>query len=137
MDRHLTNSAMEICFDSETMALKITWKPENSSLSVNEYIDCWIAVLRYIEVFKPEYLLIDAYNFNFRILSEIYPIINNILLAMKPKNTSIIFASGLLGKSTLNDLIKKCCLIEWVVFDSNEKGQAWLESCNHCPIIAK
>ena len=137
MDSHLTNNAMEICFDSETMALKVTWKPENSSLSVNEYIDCWIAILRYIEVFKPEYLLIDAYNFNFRILLEIYPIINNIVTVMKPKNTAIVFAFSLLGKSTLNDLIKNCSLNEWVVFDSNDKGQAWLESFNHFTYIAK
>jgi hypothetical protein len=36
---------MEICFNSETMALKAVLKTENSNLTVNEYIDCLKAIL--------------------------------------------------------------------------------------------
>jgi hypothetical protein len=137
MEKHLTNNSMEICFDSETMALKVLWKAENSSLSVNEYVDCWIAILRYIEVFTPKFLLIDAYLLDFRVVPELYPVMDNILQSMKSNNVAIVMACSILGKSTLNDLIKKCSLNEWVVFDSNDKGQVWLESCIHFPYIAK
>jgi len=62
----LLNSSIEFCFESDTMALTVRWLPANSSLSMIDYTDNWIDISKYVEAFNPRFLLINAYEFEYR-----------------------------------------------------------------------
>jgi hypothetical protein len=121
---------MEFCFEPDKAALKIKWTSDNSSLSTVDYIDCWNAILRHVEVLKPVYLLIDASEFEYRILPEVNHIFNDISQKLIPKNIAIITSNNLLGSKTLESLLKSCPIKGYNIFKHRNEGHVWLESHN-------
>jgi hypothetical protein len=130
MEKHLVNNSMEICFESDKMALRILWLPDNHSLATVDYIDCWITISRYVDVLKPEYLLFDAYEFEYRTFREVNTIFNDISQKLKPVNIAIVTSNNILGEKSLEDLMKNCPLKGHNVLDNSNEGRIWFESHN-------
>jgi hypothetical protein len=119
---------MEICFESDTVALKAIWLPGNSSLSVIEYIACWTTILNNVEILKPSYLLIDASDFEYRILPDVYPIFNKISNILKPENIAIVSSNYLLGRKTIENILNSCPHKGYNIFLHRDNGHIWFKS---------
>jgi hypothetical protein len=110
------------------MALRVLWFPDNCSLSTIEYIDSWISVSKYVDVLKPAYLLIDAYEFEYRAMPEVSAIFNDISHKIKSENIALVTSNNVLGKNTLDNLIRNSPLKGHNVFNSSNEGKIWFES---------
>ncbi len=120
---------MEINFESEYVSLKARWTKNDNILKPNEYIDCWSEILKYVEVLKPTYLLIDASQLDYNIISEVNLVFNEISRKLQPKNIAIILSTRVIGCKTLNNLIQYSPNKGHNTFDKISKGMQWLESC--------
>jgi hypothetical protein len=126
---------VEICFESDKAVLKVKWSSGNSSLATIEYIDYWITILKHVEVLKPLYLLIDASDFEYRILAEVNIMFNDISQKLRPENIAIVASKSLLGSKTIENLLQNCPVRGYNIFNNSNEGIIWVESRK--PLLSK
>jgi len=132
MEQLFKNEYLIIMLYSEKAALEIIWLSDNQSMSSNEYIEQWKLISKYVHVLKIKYLLIDAYDFDYRIVPEIYSIFSEMFAGLKIEDTALIIGKNILGIITLTDLLKHGNYNEVNIFHSKNEGFDWLELHNKC-----
>ena len=119
---------MKIFFDSETATINVRWMPGNCHLPESEYIDLWVAIFKHVEVLKPNYLLIDASDFEYVFISEIIDIFNSISALLNPNYIAIVKSKSILGAKILNELVLNCPHKGHILFENVNEGNKWFNS---------
>ena len=130
METLFSNEYLLIFLYPEKAAIEIIWLSENQSLSLNEYIEHWLLISKYVHVLKISYLLIDAYDFNYRIVPEIHALFSDMFYGLKSECVAMTMSKEILGRKTLTDLLRQGNYCGVNIFQNKNEGSEWLELQN-------
>jgi len=127
MRRVVKNEYAELQCSSSGDAVYLKWFPPNERMSESEFIELIDLLFSTIEVFNSRVLYVDALHFNYYISEKVTQTIKLYLESCEIKSLDIVMSENLLGKNSIQQLIKQIKSIESAlhVYESCDEGAFW------------
>lgn len=119
---------MKNYFESQNKTLLVIIPIENCSFSKTEYVSYWTEILIDVEIYNPNYLLIDTTDLCYRRLPEVECIFNDISSRIEPGNMALVKCNSIYGRYTFELLLKNCPVKGHTIFNNSNDGITWLNT---------
>jgi hypothetical protein len=119
---------MKNYFEPQNKTLLVIIPIENCSFSKTEYVSYWTEILIDVDIYKPNYLLIDTTELCYRRLPEVEYIFNDISSKIEPGNMALVKCNNIYGRYTFETLLQNCPVKGHTVLNDRNDGIIWLNA---------